>query len=232
MTLPGAIVGLPPAAPPAARALFVYRTPSLRLAPPVMGLLVAFRGDAKRGAYDAVTFIFFKSARSARRFLAMPLQGGVLSRNVLVSWDHRLAGATGWRKAVRACLRVATSAGVSPTPKRSIPRASLATFAGYWGGHTRGLRITTAGLGHEFEDSGCCVRLYEMNFQILSVKGTLTRATATYRVVWFKHYRGGPTLHRGQLGKLLLRDGIATNSLTGDYFCSFRAWGATAACGA
>jgi hypothetical protein len=71
-----------------------------------------------------------------------------------------------------------------------------------------------------------------MTFQILSVTGTLTRATASYRVTRFKHFRGGPTIRTGQIGKLLLRNGIVRNPLTEDYFCSNPAWGATGACGA
>ena len=72
-----------------------------------------------------------------------------------------------------------------------------------------------------------------MTFQILSVSGTLTRATARYRVTSFKRYhRDVHLLHAGQIGKLLLRNGIVTNTLTHDFFCSYPAWGATMACGA
>jgi hypothetical protein len=71
-----------------------------------------------------------------------------------------------------------------------------------------------------------------MAFQILSVSGTLTRATATYRVRSFTRYEPEmPKLHVGRVGKLLLRNGIVTNTLTRDYFCSIPAWGATGACG-
>ena len=228
--LSGAIVGLPPATPPATPVLFVYRTPPDHLVggvPPLAGMLDVFRGHGLGAAYDSVGFVFFKNVRDAGRSQTTPLQG-VLIRNVAVSSN----GATGWRKALRGCLRSGPPGGATPAPKRSIPRASLATFTGYWGGHTRGLRITSGGRGHESLDSGCCVPLYEMTFQIVSVTGTLTRATATYRVTRFRHYRGGPTLHTGQVGKLLLRDGIVTNSLTQDYFCSDPAWSATGACGA
>jgi hypothetical protein len=72
-----------------------------------------------------------------------------------------------------------------------------------------------------------------MTFQILAVSGTVTRATATYRVTSFKRYESSVArLHRGQVGKLLLRNGIVTNTATGVYFCSDPAWGATGACGA
>ena len=80
---------------------------------------------------------------------------------------------------------------------------------------------------------GCCVREYQMTFQIVSVTGTLTRATAEYFVTSFKRYdRNVPRLRLGQFGKLLLRNGIVTNALTDVYYCSDPAWTATGACGA
>ena len=112
------------------------------------------------------------------------------------------------------------------------PPATLATFAGGWGGHTRGLSITSTGRGREDADDGCCTREYELTFQILSVNGTLTRATAFYRATSFKPYESGMRLHVGDVGKLVLKNGIVTNTLTGDFFCSGPAWGATGACGA
>ena len=102
-----------------------------------------------------------------------------------------------------------------------------------WGGHTRRLLISPAGRGGEDADDGRCHPLYRITFQIVSVGGSLTRATATYRVTSYKWYdRPVPHLHRGQVGKLQIRNGIITNVLTHDYFCSNPAWGATAACGA
>ena len=76
------------------------------------------------------------------------------------------------------------------------------------------------------------MREYELTFQILSVTGTLTRATAVYRVGSFKRYDGGSELDVGVFGELVLKDGIVTNTLTDDFFCSDPAWGATGACGA
>jgi hypothetical protein len=67
-----------------------------------------------------------------------------------------------------------------------------------------------------------------MTFQTLSVSGTLTRATAVYHVTSFRRYESGVRrLHVGDVGKLLLRNGIVTNTLTRDFFCSDPAWGAT-----
>jgi hypothetical protein len=46
----------------------------------------------------------------------------------------------------------------------------------------------------------------------------------------FESKMTGP--HAGQVGRLLLRNGVVTNSLTKGYFCSGPAWGATGVCGA
>jgi hypothetical protein len=63
--------------------------------------------------------------------------------------------------------------------------------------------------------------IYQMAFQTLSVSGTLKRATAVYRVTSFRRYdRGGRRRHMADVGKLLPRNGIVTNTLTRDFFCS------------
>jgi hypothetical protein len=90
------------------------------------------------------------------------------------------------RQTVLRCLRSQLVGDHSRT--QTPPPATLATFAGRWGGHTRGLSITSTGRGRESANDGCCARLYELMFQILSVNGTLTRATAVYRVASFKRY--------------------------------------------
>jgi hypothetical protein len=235
-SLPNAIAGLPPATPPAPPALFFHPFPRDRVLPAVQAQLGAWYGHRRKGAYEAVTLRFYKSGQIARRELRS-LPGTSLPRsiirNVLVAWDQPAVSGEGWRKAVRGCLRAVPPADGAAAPKRPTRRASLATFAGRWGGHTRGLRITSGGKGLEGANDGCCVRLYQMTFQILSVTGTLTRATAAYRVTSFRRYdRRIPRLHAGRVGKLVLRNGIVTNTLTDDYFCSDPAWGATGACGA
>jgi hypothetical protein len=65
------------------------------------------------------------------------------------------------------------------------------------------------------------------------VRGTLTRATAVYRVTSFRRFATEVRrLRVGNLGRLVLRNGIVTNTLTAVYFCSDPAWEATGACGA
>ena len=231
-SLPDAIVGLPPATPPVPPKLFVYSFSPGRLLPRVHAKLGAWYGRKRDGSYEGLTLSFLKNAHDARvsfKPLVWPYAGKV-SRNVVVAWDQSSVPRRSLQRRVLGCLRA--EAG-TPAPNRSTPRASLATFVGYWGGHTRGLRISSGGRGTESADSGCCVREYHMTFQVLSVSGTLTRATAAYRVTSFTRYdRHVRTVRVGQVGRLRLRNGIVTNTLTEDYFCSTPAWGATGVCGA
>jgi hypothetical protein len=228
--LPGAVVGLPPASPPVPPAVFVYRYPPTQFSRPMVGRLGVWYGPKRTSAYASGSLDFFKDAQAARHSKASAnMSAEILFRNVAVAWDPRSGSTEPWRSAVQGCLR--TAGGRFP-PVRATPKASLATFVGYWGGHTRGLRITSAGRAREFADLGCCLRAYDMRLQILSVTGTLTRASASYRVTSYKFNRRlGRRVHTGQTGRLLLRNGIVTSSLTRDFFCSNPAWGVTNACG-
>jgi hypothetical protein len=213
--------------------LFIYRFPPDRFVPPIHGELGAWYGRNRKGDYDAVTLTFFKSVRDVRKFIKSWSPGGSLARNVIVGSKRRFASGGDWRNAVRSCLRAEAAADGNSPPKRQTPRASLATFAGLWVGHTRSLGISTGGRGVEGASSGCCHRLYSVTFQILSVSGTLTRATAAYRVTSFRRYELKMTrLRVGQVGRLRLRNGIVSNNLTDDAFCSGPASAATGFCGA
>lgn len=228
--LPNAITGMPPATAPSPAAPFVYRFRSDRSGP--RGQLGAWYGKGGTSAYSGVILSFFKTIPAARTHLKS-LYAGSRIRNVVLEWDRPSVAGKGWPQAARSCLRTTPPAGGTPAPTRPTPQASLATFAGYWGGHTRGLEITSDGGGVESANSGCCFRVYRVSFQILSVSGTLTGATAIYRITSFKRFdRTFPMLQTGQVGKLRLKNGIVTNTLTKVFFCSEPAWGATGACGA
>lgn len=235
MRLPDAVAGLPPAKPPIPPALFVY--PLARDSPSSWLGAQRARPHTRLGAwtgqraYEGMILSFFSSVADARTALRAdrPLFGGTRVRNVVASWDQLSVPTKVVQATVLGCLR---SVPGRPVPKRTR-RAGLATFAGYWGGHTRGLSINPGGEGAESVSSGCCIREYKMTFEILSVSGTLTRATAAFRVTSFRRYDRAVKLVRvGETGKLLLRNGIVTNTLTDAYFCSEPAWGATGACGA
>lgn len=233
--LPNAVAGLPPATPPVPPALFVaalahdaLSTGGLGPRPRAHRQLGVWYGA---GEYRGIILSFFESIAGARASLKTlaGLYGGTRILNVVVTWDQQPKPRASVRDVVLGCLR-SGAAVVSTRPPRP---ASLATFAGRWGGHTRGLSIASSGQGREFADSGCCHREYRLTFRILSVRGTLTRATAVYRVTSFRRYeRGIKALGVGDVGTLRLRNGIVTNSLTDDFFCSDPAWGATGACGA
>ncbi|HEV8459271.1 MAG TPA: hypothetical protein VGQ38_01065 [Gaiellaceae bacterium] len=234
--LPNAVSGLPPAKPPAPSLLFAYAlarddvdvlTMAITGPPPrAHTQLVAWYG-VKR-AYQGIVLSFFKSAADARAS-EKPIDGAKLTGNVVATWAQKPIPNQSLRNEVFGCLR-SEPVGGSAEPS---PPASLATFVGAWGGHTRGLSIAPNGSGSEFADDGCCTRSYQTTFQILSVRGTVTRAEAVYRVISFaRHENEVKARHKGDLGKLLLRNGIVTNTLTGVYFCSDPAWGTTGACGA
>lgn len=224
--LPTALVGLPPAKQ-AMPALFVYRAAPDRVIPPAVATLYAFRGA--RAGWQGISLSFFRTEHDARSHAKSLLDRHVIVRNVVVSTETPAAT---WQKAVLACLRSGVPARV--LPPRTSPTASLATFVGYWGGHTRGLRISAAGQGSEYASSGCCMRAYDLSFQIVRVTGTVTKANATYRVTRFKRYPtfNEPIMHVGQVGELRLRNGVVTNHESDDYFCSDPAWEATGVCGA
>jgi hypothetical protein len=230
-SLHGSVGGLPPASPPVPPALFVYRYPPTHFSAPAVGRLGVWYGRKPTSAYASASLEFFKDAQAARRFKARAnLYATNLFRNVAVAWYPGSAPTEAWQSAVQRCLR---AVGGKFPPGRAAPKASLATFVGYWGGHTRALRITSAGRGREFADDGCCRRFYDMKFQILSVTGRLTNASASYRVTSYRfNRRTGPPVHVGQTGNLRLKNGIVTSSLTHDFFCSNPAWLATGACGA
>lgn len=183
--------------------------------------------------YHEVRLAFFRSPRDARTALGtwFSLYGGRVIGNVVIGWIGSPAP-TGLRELVVRCLMAAspTKGGGVPEPP---PVATLATFVGMWGGHSRGLAITEQGGGAEGVNSGCCSPIYDLEFKILSVRGTLTRATAVYRVTSFAgHDARFPDIPVGRTGELRLRNGILTNALTRVSFCSAPAWVSTNGCGA
>jgi hypothetical protein len=227
-----AIAGLPPAVAP--HVLFVYPLRRDDISSWNVTATRQPRRHTQLGAWygdEGTILSFFASvadARASQHALA-GLYGGRRIRNVLVTWDQDTAPRAAVRTMVLSCLR-ARAAPVTPHPP---PRAALATFAGSWGGHTRQLHITTDGRGSESVDDGCCHRVENMTFRIVSVRGTITHATAIYRVTSIRRFtRDVPMSRLGQTGTLVLRNGIVTNTRTTVYFCSDPAWGATGACGA
>jgi hypothetical protein len=234
--LPDAVVGLPPATPPVPPALFVYTYPPNRSPSPAHGQLGTWYGPKGKATYSGIILSFFKTPEDARASAKSEspfwfrLYGGKVIRNVVVGWADHVPTRT-VQTTVLGCLRAGTA---TPPPLRPTPHASLATFTGYWGGHTRSMWIKPNGRGSEHINSGCCYDDGTVHFQLLRAKGTLENATATFRITALKRGDGNLTskLHVGQVGRLVLKNGIVTDNLTGVYYCSNPAWGATGACGA
>jgi hypothetical protein len=104
--------------------------------------------------------------------------------------------------------------------------ATEATFTGYWWGHDRGLEIKPDGRGLERDNVSCCERAITLDFRILAVHGTRARAVARIRVTysrvaqeWVAEAHRAPP-HVGQVGTLVLEDGVVTEELTGATFCA------------
>jgi hypothetical protein len=99
--------------------------------------------------------------------------------------------------------------------------ATLGTFARYWTGHTRDLRIGSGGRAIERINGGCCVVDVHYTFRLLRPpRGTVRDASVAFRVtavrVW--RIRGRPRV--GRRGELRLRRGVITDSLTHATFCA------------
>ena len=111
---------------------------------------------------------------------------------------------------------------------RAAGSASLKTFAGIWGGHTRGLTITARGQANEQLGDGCCDEILHMRFQLSDPRGTSHDATALARVTSIqllnaKDYRGDPKYHIpatpkpyvGKTARIRLHNGVITEPLDG-----------------
>jgi hypothetical protein len=101
--------------------------------------------------------------------------------------------------------------------------ATLATFAGTWIGHTRGLTITRSGHAKESIGAGCCDPIVDLYLRLSRPRGSSTNATATVRVTGIRWHDksgfGNDPPRVGQVGRLALRHGVITDSLTGVPYC-------------
>jgi len=104
--------------------------------------------------------------------------------------------------------------------------ANDSAFVGYWWGHDRGLKIRHDGRGFEGVDDSCCHRVIALNFRVIAVRGTRARAVGRIRVTsarvdkeWIAEAHRPPP-RAGQVGTLVLEDGVVTDELTGATFCA------------
>jgi hypothetical protein len=234
---PDSVNALPPATSPSRPILYVYFPPHDRYPyPPRARHLWVWYSSGREDTLQGARLIFFRGNLAARHYYERDAYSkGNLTRNVLIQWDHNRDTTRPLGKLVRGCLKTrAQGSSDAGPPLRALPKADITTFTGYWGGHTRSLTITASGRGLEYVDDGCCHFVIAVSFRLLRANGTVKNATATFRVAAVK--RGEWSSKRrprvGQIGQLVLRNGIVTDTLTGIYYCSDPAWGATGACGA
>lgn len=116
-------------------------------------------------------------------------------------------------------------------------RATLASFAGTWGGHTRGLTIAANGIGKEVVYSGCCDHVINLRLRLSRPRGTESNATALVRVVAEHIYdpadfsNAYPAPHVGETRTIRLRNGVITEPMTHLTYCD-TAQQARGTCGA
>jgi hypothetical protein len=127
----------------------------------------------------------------------------------------------------RWVLALALVASVSAvvSAKAATHPATLASFAGGWGGHDRGMSINRWGRGFAQINSGAGCPCFGVAFQLSSGEGTTENATATETVVRLYGAKHGypatpPPLPRiGQRAILRLHNGIIDEVFTGDDYC-------------
>ena len=226
---------LPPATSPSRPILYIYfPRPERYSYPKGTRRLRAWYGAGAADTLQGASLIFFRSYSAARHFRDDDnYKRGFLARNVLIEWTHEKDSSRSLGRVVRSCLRTQRQGhGEARPPHRSLPKADLKTFTGHWGGHTRRLIITRSGLGTEIVDDGCCTPVFNFAFQLVRASGTVKNATAIVRVTAVRLWKSNHRPHVGQIGRLVLKNGIVTDNLSHVYFCSDPAWGATGACGA
>jgi len=134
----------------------------------------------------------------------------------------------------------ASASGSSTSPSQlrpRLPKRSLTgAFAGYWGGHDRGLSISRSGLASEEWLSSCCNVVIGLRFQLSNPHGTSQRATAIATVSFVrvrdKTYftKADPPPHVGERRTVRLNSHVITEPLVGATYCGRGA--AARACGA
>jgi len=126
---------------------------------------------------------------------------------------------------ILVALSAAIIAGVKKLDGPANPdsdAATLATFAGYWWGHDRGLRITRDGRASEALNSGCCDRVIDLQFRLSRPR--VARATATVTAVRVRDHSvyspAHPAPHIDETWTLPLRHGVIEETLTGTNYCA------------
>jgi hypothetical protein len=105
-------------------------------------------------------------------------------------------------------------------------KATLATFTAVWQGHARTLKITRTGNADERISLGLGHFVIALRFHISRPRGTPHAATATATVTAIRigersaFTAAHPPPRMGESGRIRLRNGVITETLTGAKYCS------------
>jgi hypothetical protein len=108
-------------------------------------------------------------------------------------------------------------------------RATRATFAGTWYGHTRSLTISRKGRAKESIDDGCCTHVIDLRFRVSHIRGTASHASARARVTAVHvhdhsyYSKSNPPPHVGERRRLRLGNGVIKEPFTQTTYCSTKA---------
>jgi hypothetical protein len=136
-----------------------------------------------------------------------------------------------------AAASIAHAAPRQVEAKAAPKKATLATFAGDWAGHTRGLTITRGGHARESIGSGCCDPVVDLALTLSHPRGNSHIASVAVRVTSVQVHDASaysssyPAPQVGQTGRLELRHGVITEPVTGTNYCNVRTQ-AKGTCGA
>ena len=104
------------------------------------------------------------------------------------------------------------------------PPAPYGPFPGTWGGHTRGLTISSSGAAQESVNDGCCNTVIDVTYQLSNVqqRGVTWTATAAVTGVTLGNEWAGlgqPAPTAGQTFTLTLTAGVIVSSLLNTTYC-------------
>ena len=124
-----------------------------------------------------------------------------------------------------ALVAAVVALAVAGAPTAATHKATLATFAGTWFGHTRSLKITRDGLARESLGSGCCDPVVDLRLKLSHPRGTNHVGSVAVRVTSVvihdpsAYSSSFPAPRVGQTGRFKLRFGVITETVTQTNYC-------------
>jgi hypothetical protein len=122
------------------------------------------------------------------------------------------------------------AASTNRTPATAAShKATRATFARTWYGHTRSLKISRRGRAKERIGDGCCHLVIDLRFRLSHIRGTSGHASALARVTAVHvhdhsyYSKSHPPPHVGDKRRLRLKRGVIKEPFTHTNYCSWTA---------